>query len=220
MRTEKSAEVLKINRKKRFCRTLGPGARSVVWFFGCSRSCPGCIAKIGGEVEDYTEETPSELADWVLECSDAIEGITLSGGEPFEQPLHEMAQFLEKIRADSKLSVIVYTGSSYEELLQNGAASRLLGLIDVLIDGPYRQGEDYGQLWRGSENQRFHFLSPRYKEHKDDWFAARGREVEIDLDINKSFLLSGLPRKNFISELTQQLKKKGIQLSFGNRGEE
>lgn len=212
--------MLKINRKKRFCRTLGPGTRSVVWFFGCSRSCPGCIAKIGGEVEDYTEETPSELADWVLEGAGSIEGVTLSGGEPFEQPLDEMAQFLEKIRADSKLSVIVYTGSSYEELLQNGGARRLLGLIDVLIDGPYRQEEDYGQLWRGSENQRFHFLSPRYEEHKNSWFTARGREVEIDLDIHNSFLLSGLPRKNFISDLTQQLRKKDIRLSFGYGREE
>ena len=89
-----------------------------------------------------------------------IEGVTFSGGEPFLQSdaLAELAVRIK--RADKNLSIICYTGYTYEELtkiIESGVLSyfKLLSNVDYLIDGRFEQ--DKASLncnWRGSTNQR------------------------------------------------------------------
>jgi pyruvate-formate lyase-activating enzyme len=85
--------MLYVARKKAFCNALGPGTRSVIWFYGCSKCCHGCIAGTMNEADEYESYTPEQLAEWVLDNNE-IEGITLSGGEPM---LHKnFCDFLRK----------------------------------------------------------------------------------------------------------------------------
>jgi anaerobic ribonucleoside-triphosphate reductase activating protein len=165
------------------------------------------------ETAEHETLSAEELAGWVSASKD-IEGITLSGGEPLMQPLDELAEFLTLAKQQSNLSVLCYTGYTLEELQDNREMQDVLLLIDVLIDGEYRQGLDNGQRWRGSGNQRFHFLTPRYRNEADEWYIASERQIEIELDMNGKLLISGVPSKDFIDKLTTELQRREINVDF------
>ena len=214
--------MLHVTRKKSFCKVLGPGNRSVIWFHGCFRRCPSCIADAMNKTTNYEQVLPTELADWVMNNA-GIEGITLSGGEPLQQPTDELVDFLTLIKRNTDLSILCYTGYLYEDISANGECnvaqlSVVLPLIDVLIDGEYRQEEDFGQRWRGSANQRFHFLTNRYRSQQEEWNNTYERQIEIELDINGKLLISGVPSKGFIGKLTAVLHQRDVELVFHEEG--
>jgi anaerobic ribonucleoside-triphosphate reductase activating protein len=214
VKTTNKVTMLCVARKKEFCNVLGPGTRSVIWFHGCTRQCPGCIAGTMNEITEYETFIPEQLADWVKNNT-GIEGITLSGGEPFQQPLDELATFLMLVKQNSTdLSVLCYTGYRYEELNKQESAIPVLQLIDVLIDGEYRQNEDFGQRWRGSANQQFHFLTKRYKNKENEWNNTFERQIEIELAMNGKLLISGVPSKDFINKLTAELQRREVNVDF------
>lgn len=203
--------LLTVARKKAMCKVLGPGERSVIWFHGCSRRCPNCIADTMNDTTNNEQVLPAELADWVINNA-GIEGITLSGGEPLQQPVDGLTEFLTLVKRKTDLSVLCYTGYLYEDL--SAKYSVILPLIDVLIDGEYRQEEDFGQRWRGSANQRFHFLTDRYRSQQGEWNNAFERQIEIELDINGKLLISGVPPKNFIERFTTALHRQNVDIDF------
>lgn len=187
------------------CKVLGPGNRAVLWVFGCPRDCPGCIAKSFREGTPR-ETTVQEMAEWYL-AQDA-EGITISGGEPFEQA-EALAELTEIIRREKDAGVIVYTGYLYEELLdrakQESAVRRFLNNIDLLIDGPYLQERDHNQPYVGSDNQRLLPLTNRYAGQMSYYTEAVGRKVEIRLS-EKTTLLVGVPGQDQ-REIWRRVKK-------------
>jgi uridine kinase len=76
-------------------------------------------------------------------------GLTLTGGEPFEQG-EALAPLAQAARRRG-LTVWAYSGYLFEELLGNP----LLRHCDVLVDGPFeRDKRDPDLPWRGSANQR------------------------------------------------------------------
>ena len=86
-----------------------------------------------------------------------IAGVTLSGGEPFEQP-HACAVLAQQLKADG-YNIWTFTGYLYEDLLKMSQANPdiacLLDNIDVLVDGPFVEELKSLELdWRGSSNQR------------------------------------------------------------------
>ncbi len=133
----------------------GPGRRVVVFFQGCSIGCPGCQNRAlwplaGGEVV-----TVADLASRLLaECDRAgHRNVTISGGEPFEQPA-ALAELVRRLKA-AGAHLIVYTGNVYEVLARNPAAADALAHIDILVDGPYIVKQDSPDMqYRGSRNQR------------------------------------------------------------------
>ena len=84
---------LTIARLKRKTKVLGPGIRAVVWTHGCSGNCLNCIATEMNQSEYHLEFTAIELYEWVRTI-DGIDGITVSGGEPFEQDIETFSLFL------------------------------------------------------------------------------------------------------------------------------
>lgn len=90
-----------------------------------------------------------------------IDGITLSGGEPFCQ-IYQCALIAEKAH-QMGLSVWCYTGYLFEDLYKQGI--ELLKHIDVLVDGPFVQAEKSLELdFRGSRNQRVIDIPESLKE--------------------------------------------------------
>ena len=88
-----------------------------------------------------------------------IDGITISGGEPFLQP--EACAKLSMEARETGLSVWCYTGWTLEELLcasNRHQALQVLQNIDVLVDGRFvaalQANHPKECLWRGSTNQR------------------------------------------------------------------
>jgi anaerobic ribonucleoside-triphosphate reductase activating protein len=85
-----------------------------------------------------------------------IEGVTFSGGEPFDQAraLASLARMLK----DEGLTVMAYSGYTAPQIVETGNRDRLdlLRLSDIVVDGPYQQDHQSAHAWKGSENQNIH----------------------------------------------------------------
>lgn len=168
-------------------RTNGPGTRAVIWAQGCSLGCPGCFnpqtqAFSGGE-----GVAVEELFQRIVRLDSAIEGLTLSGGEPFQQR-EAVAALLAGIRRATNLSVIVFTGYTWEEGQAMPQAGALLAGVDVLIAGRYVADERVARGLRGSANKTVHLLTDRCT--LADLEATP--EAEIVLRADGQWILSGI----------------------------
>lgn len=154
------ADLLNIHAVLKRSLVNGPGKRLVVFFQGCDRGCPGCFNPDTHSKEARVMYCPEALLEAYL--TDPVEGLTVSGGEPFMQSAGlGRLLFLAHARG---LSTLVYTGYVIEELRADPDRARALEYIDVLIDGPFiEEMREPTLLARGSTNQRVHLLSGRYK---------------------------------------------------------
>ena len=132
----------------------GPGLRLTVFAQGCPHRCPDCH---NPETHDPAGGREAELAELIalLDANPLLQGLTLSGGDPFLQAAECAA--LARAARDRGLDVWTYTGWTYEQLLTEGDPDRLalLDATDVLVDGPFVLSERSLELdFRGSRNQR------------------------------------------------------------------
>lgn len=140
-------------------RANGPGVRFVVWFQGCDLGCAGCFNPGTHGPRAGRATTIAEL-EAQLAATPGVEGVTLSGGEPMQQPEAALA-WLEVARARG-LSTLMFSGYALDELRALPHGPDVLARLDVLIDGRYVARERLGEGLRGSANQRIRLLSPRY----------------------------------------------------------
>jgi len=134
----------------------GPGLRLVVFGQGCPHGCPGCH---NPETHSFDGGTLFPMARilQILDNNPLLDGITLSGGEPFVQaaPFGQLAKAVK----ERGLQVMTYTGYTFEELLaakeKEPGWALLLEYSDLLVDGPFELAKRNLLLpFRGSENQR------------------------------------------------------------------
>jgi anaerobic ribonucleoside-triphosphate reductase activating protein len=184
---------------------LGPGRRLCLWTQGCPRNCPGCIAPDWGVIRANILNDPTAFADHCLQ--ESFSGVTISGGEPFLQTW-ALRVFLERILLQRSVNIICFSGFNYEALpAYSRHSSSLLGLIDVLIDGPYQQDLNDGIGLRGSSNQRIHYLTDKLKGADLEFY---NRRVVIVKDLYSGSLIAGIP------SLTMDATLKIILSSIGN----
>ena len=173
-------------------RVLGPGLRYIVWTQGCPFHCDGCISPNSRPVTRDKLVCITDLANDIISQTQ-IEGITISGGEPFLQAA-ALTRLLEIVHDDRPdLSVVLYTGYT-KEALTWADAQGLIGHLDLLIDGPYVKSLNDNKGVRGSSNQRLHFLSPRLLPWKDELENGQ-RKVEFHLNDDR-FVAYGVPTKS------------------------
>lgn len=156
----------------------GPGRRFAVWVQGCPLRCPGCCNPEMLPFEGGWEVDVNDLAEQVRR--QAVEGISLLGGEPMAQAAG-LAALAKRVRAWG-LSVMVFSGFTLEEIRGSNdpAALDLLAETDLLVDGPYlRDRPERGRRWVGSDNQRVHALTDRYRVDDLQW--ARPNTLELRL---------------------------------------
>jgi anaerobic ribonucleoside-triphosphate reductase activating protein len=192
------------------CETLGPGRRWVLWVTGCTRRCPGCVADpilTPGSGEVMAVE---DLAARILQDPDA-DGVTFSGGEPFEQAA-ALAALCQRLRASRDLSLMSFSGFTLSELQRSPDADRraLLAALDILVDGPFVATRAADKLWRGSENQRVHLLTPRHADMADH-LDGPGAGLEIRIRANGDYFWAGVPSPGFGEDLRDQLANLGIE---------
>ncbi|HNZ50485.1 MAG TPA: anaerobic ribonucleoside-triphosphate reductase activating protein [Bacilli bacterium] len=142
----------------------GPGIRLVVFAQGCKHHCPGCH---NPETHSFTGGKLVSIASIMemVKSNPLLDGLSFSGGEPFEQA--KMFAELAKMAKALKLSIVTYTGYTYEEIIarKNPGWEELLSQTDLLIDGKYDISRKNLLLrFRGSENQRIIDLNKTMKE--------------------------------------------------------
>lgn len=154
---------------------LGPGNRIALWVAGCSRQCKGCANPELWTRHPYQQITPNRLSTYVNGLSDKpIDGITITGGEPFDQA-QELAVFLEGLKVPG--DVLVFTGYNIEEL-KDARYQSFLNKIDVLIDGAYVEEQNDNQAaLRGSLNQSIHYLNGALASEYQA-YLKKGRQIQ------------------------------------------
>ena len=133
----------------------GPGIRFTIFTQGCPHHCPGC----------HNPQThDSHGGQWVdidaiyqkIAANPRLEGLTLSGGDPFDQPA-PLAALCARVRTLG-LNIWAYTGYTWEALQARPAddpVHALLAQLDVLVDGPFILAQRSLEIpFRGSTNQR------------------------------------------------------------------
>jgi anaerobic ribonucleoside-triphosphate reductase activating protein len=134
-------------------RANGPGVRFVVWLQGCTLGCPGCFNPATHSLRGRALDIES------IDFGDA-DGLSLSGGEPMQQP--EAALALIAHARSRGLSTLMFSGYTQDEIRAQVHGPAILGQLDVLIDGRYVASERLATGLRGSANQRIHLLTPRH----------------------------------------------------------
>ncbi|BBB90360.1 MAG TPA: 4Fe-4S single cluster domain-containing protein [Methylomusa anaerophila] len=174
-------------------RVNGPGLRAVVWVQGCDRRCPGCFNQ---DMQPFTEREligVRELADRILGIN-GIEGVTFSGGEPFEQAaaLGELGKILHA----KGLTVVAFSGYTLAELTagDNPAWSQLLAVTDLLVAGPYLQDRPSDRYLCGSDNQEAVYLTDRLQAHPQVEKLA-GSLVEFTIDGQGRIIVTGIVKE-------------------------
>ncbi|MEI6412635.1 MAG: 4Fe-4S single cluster domain-containing protein [Pseudomonadota bacterium] len=145
---------------------LGPGRRLALWVAGCRRRCQGCITPTLQSPESGLPVASAVLARRVLhlaaERPGALDGLTLTGGEPFDQASALVALMDRVMPHYPQWTVIAYSGDSLAALRRRSLACRaLLARIDLLIDGPFRARQSARHPLAGSGNQRLWGLTGR-----------------------------------------------------------
>jgi anaerobic ribonucleoside-triphosphate reductase activating protein len=161
----------------------GPGRRLALWVAGCSLRCPGCC---NPHLFDERGGTPTPVDELVARATAAqaggVEGVTLLGGEPFEQA-PALAAVAEGVRA-AGLTVMVFSGYTLAELHGRPDAAALLAATDLLVDGRYDRtrpepAPPVGRRWIGSANQTIHYLTAAYRPDDPRWREPNLIEVRV-----------------------------------------
>ena len=182
-----SAQFLSLALRIPSSRANGPGERAVIWVQGCSLACPGCYNPHTHPFGQGERVSVPSLTGWLRGLPPSLEGLTISGGEPFQQA-PALSAFLAVVRAQTRLSILVFSGYELAELAALQSASSALAQIDVLIAGRYQAGKRLASGLVGSANKTTHFLTSRYSPA--DLLAIPDAEAWIEPD--GQILLSGI----------------------------
>lgn len=143
-------------------RVEGPGERACIWVQGCSIRCVGCAVPWTWTKSAGEEHCVVSLCEAI--CAEpGLEGITLLGGEPFDQA-ESVAAIARYVRRRG-MGVVTFSGFTKARLSSGEQPGwlELLAETDLLIDGAYEQVQhDLSRPWVGSTNQQYHFLTGRY----------------------------------------------------------
>lgn len=180
-------------------KVLGPNTRAAIWLQGCERRCEGCMSPASRPLEGGKLVPVSAIIEELSKLND-IEGVTISGGEPFLQPV-PLLLLLRRIKDELGLGVIIYTGYTLSELqsLQNTSINEILtGYVDILIDGEYVDELNDGMALKGSSNQNVHFLTARYLSYAQI-YKTTSRSAEV-IASNQDLFFVGIPPKKTLEE--------------------
>lgn len=177
-------------------RVNGPGDRFVIWTQGCRKMCKNC----------YNPETWSHYRNNLIDIdllveeikNSSISGVTISGGDPFEQP-EELFYLLGEIKQlDLSDGVIVFSGYTIDEIRVREELEKCLDYIDVLIDGLYIDEKRITNGLAGSSNQEFHFLT--------DKISRSGINIDQEVEIHSLGDLIQITGFPLIDKINMKLK--------------
>ena len=194
---------------------LGPGTRAGIWTQGCTIGCAGCIAHDTWAADPATEADVAVVVSWLASLPGPVDGVTISGGEPFQQPaaLGELLTGIHCWRGGRDIDILIYSGYPLSRLQRAAWSARLLALCDAVVAGPYVRARNTGLRWRGSANQQIVPLSTlgarRYPAGAGQPGAAPKLQVSVQGD--RTYLI-GIPHSGDLDRLAGQLARSGVRV--------
>ncbi len=210
---------ISINKAHYPVTVLGPGTRLGIWLQGCSIGCKGCVSQDTWAHDPGRDMTVAKLISWCRQtAADKLDGITISGGEPFDQPaaLSALLDALIFWRTQSKLDfdILCYSGYPYATLQQKHR--KILHKLDALIPEPYVDAKPLTHLWRGSSNQTLQLLSKRGQKRYAEYLEAKSdqlnKQIQTMLDGERMWYV-GIPARSDMAALEEICKMRGVELA-------
>ncbi|MCU7862148.1 MAG: radical SAM protein [Candidatus Thiodiazotropha sp. (ex Lucinoma kastoroae)] len=188
--------------------SLGPGKRVGLWFQGCSVRCEGCISTdtwAHGKNEVDISEVFDLLDIWLPKS----DGVTITGGEPFDQP-DQLQRILSHCRKYYHLTTFVYSGYSLEILAMH--LKSMEGLIDVLMADPLDISQPQNKPLRGSDNQRLVACSDKGDSviEQIEQHFTENNALNFTFDGDTAWF-AGVPKRGDISRVVQKMQESGIE---------
>lgn len=179
----------------------GPGTRAVVWVQGCSIGCPGCFnplthLKMSGPDEGVD---PERLGRELGQLN--VDGLTLSGGEPLEQP-EAVSELIKSFRRVNSGTVLIFSGFTPKRIFASPAARSTILLADAVLAGPYVEGKDPSEIWN---SKQLILVTDRIKPDT----LTPERRMEVSFQSDDTLRLSGYPDKG-LREIFSNLMKVGL----------
>jgi anaerobic ribonucleoside-triphosphate reductase activating protein len=187
--------------------TLGPGRRVGLWFQGCSIRCPGCLSVDTWDASVGTTAI-GEILNVITSYAKEANGLTISGGEPFDQP-DALAIVLDHWRNISQQSTLLFTG--YDLCHIRSWLNAHPDLVDAVIAGPYDARSPQTLALRGSDNQRLHILSKRGEQFStyERPINERDRRLDVAFDDNGYAWFAGIPARGDLGRLRRKMATAG-----------
>ena len=204
---------LKLNRVQYPISSLGPGKRFGIWVQGCTIHCEDCISKSLWDFNSGQAVPVKALAEIIFQMGAVIEGVSITGGEPFDQygPLMAFCSYLKALGGSP---IQIFTGYVLDEIEKAHPDQTYAKCIDALIDGPYSSSKNEGDSWRGSTNQNFYTFEKGvankkvYPYSKGDW--------ALTSTLNGEHFFAGIPGPETLSNLEEYMKRSGMCMRFEN----
>ena len=155
------APMLRVHRFLSGSWSNGPGRRAVLWLQGCTLGCPGCFNPETHSSSGGYWLSVDEVFARIVSLAGAVECVTFSGGEPLQQ-FQPLSVLVNRLRRETDLSLLTFTGYTWQEVLSLPHAESLLACLDVVIAGRYDARQRLAHGLRGSANQTVHLLTNRY----------------------------------------------------------
>jgi anaerobic ribonucleoside-triphosphate reductase activating protein len=204
---------IRINRVHYPVVVLGYGRRAGIWTQGCGIGCEGCVSRDTWDPDPATEVGVSDVLDWCAALPDDVDGVTISGGEPFDQPEAFLALLdaLHTWRAGRSrpIDLLAYSGRSPAVLRARFAEH--LARLDAVIPGRFVAAQAPGNRWRGSANQELIPLTPLGHERYDaEVERPAGRtHLQLGTDGDRVYHI-GVPAPGDLAALEAALARRGL----------
>ena len=189
---------------------LGPGKRIGFWVQGCSRKCEGCISKTLWKKSKGRKIKIDYLVHQICKIEKNFEGVTITGGEPFDQ-YESLIAFCAFLKQKSSLNIYCFSGYYLDELVQKHPDKLFMKYIDYLLDGRYLLQQHENKNVRGSSNQQLYkFINSQPKSQKS-FFTTDKWSVFVN---NKQVYMSGIPKYEDLISINKDFENKGINIKF------
>lgn len=197
---------------------LGPGRRIGIWLQGCSIRCKHCVSQDTWEKDAQRAMRISDILAWCRNVAvNGLDGVTISGGEPFDQP-HGLRALLAALNAWRKsdkadFDILCYSGYPLRTLEARHRA--ILEMLDVIIPEPYIESAAPQAVWCGSANQHIAPLSEqgrhKYALYMNLALSEFGKQMQMSVDGQRVWMI-GIPARGDMEQLEAICRSRGLSL--------
>ncbi len=163
----------------------GLGNRFGLWVQGCNLQCPNCFNPKTHSFNSGSLYLIEDIFQLIISVK-GIEGVSISGGEPFLQS-KALLELVTMIKKKTNLSILIFSGFNLKELNYDKISNKILKLTDILIAGRYDDNLKINNPLLSSSNQKIHFFSNRYSIND-----IHSSDTEVIIDKQGNLILSGV----------------------------
>ena len=209
----KRSDHLLLNKVHYPVEVLGFGSRIGIWTQGCTIECEGCIS-MDTWAADHSSAVPVEAVLTMVKerLDEGLDGLTISGGEPFDQP-EALAMLLSGLaewrnQTGREFDLLAYSGRNRHYLERHHAG--ILDYLDAVVAGPFVAGLPASNGWAGSSNQELVLITDlgreRYSELRD---SGKPKSLQVAVDSEDIWFI-GIPEPGDMDLVLEALEARGI----------